>query len=67
MKFELWPLSAKLPIMELNAAQGNEMINARSGLINADGERTIRVPDSGDQFFTVKIITASSAEISDQK
>jgi predicted amidohydrolase len=52
---ELWALSVKLPILEVNAAQGNEIINAQSGLIDATGERSLRVPDSGVQFFTVKI------------
>ena len=52
---ELWALSLKIPIMEVNAAQGNEMINARSGLIGPDGERSFRVPDTGVQFFTLKI------------
>jgi hypothetical protein len=44
-----------LPILEVNAAHGNEKINAQSGLIDASGERSLRVPDSGVQFFTVKI------------
>jgi predicted amidohydrolase len=52
---ELWALSVKLPILEVNAAQGGEKINAQSGLIDANGERSLRVPDSGVQFFTVKI------------
>ena len=53
---ELWALSVKLPILEVNAAQGNEIINAQSGLIDSNGERSLRVPDSGVQFFTVKIL-----------
>ncbi len=52
---ELWALSVKLPILEVNAAQGDEKINAQSGLIDANGERSLRVPDTGVQFFTVKI------------
>ena len=48
---ELWALSVKLPILEVNAAQGNEKINAQSGLIDSNGERSLRVPDSGVQFF----------------
>ena len=52
---ELWALSVHLPILEVNTAQGNETINAQSGLINANGERTLRVPDAGLQFFTVGI------------
>ena len=53
---ELWALSVKLQILEVNAAQGNEIINAQSGLIDSNGERSLRVPDSGVQFFTVKIL-----------
>ena len=52
---ELWALSVKLPVLEVNAAQGNEKINAQSGLIDSNGERTVRVPDSGVQFFTVTV------------
>ena len=52
---ELWALSLQIPILEVNAAQGKEIINAQSGLINANGKRSIRVPDSGVQFFTAKI------------
>jgi len=52
---ELWALSLQIPILEVNAAQGKEIINAQSGLIDASGERSLRVPDSGVQFFTVKI------------
>lgn len=52
---ELWALSTKIPILEVNAAQGKEIINAQSGLIEANGERRLRVPDSGEQFFTIRI------------
>jgi predicted amidohydrolase len=52
---ELWALSMKIPILEVNAAQGNEKINAQSGLIDSNGERSLRVPDSGTQFFTATI------------
>ena len=54
---ELWALSVKLPILEVNAAQGNEKINAQSGLIDSSGERSLKVPDTGAQFFTAKIYT----------
>jgi hypothetical protein len=50
----------KLPIIEVNAAQGDEKVNAQSGLIDANGERSLRVPDSGVQFFTVKINTSGT-------
>jgi predicted amidohydrolase len=56
---ELWALSMKIPILEVNAAHGEEKINAQSGLINSDGERTLRVPDSGVQFFTAGIILSA--------
>jgi predicted amidohydrolase len=51
---ELWALSLHIPILEVNAAQ-EERINARSGLIDAQGKRTLRVPDTGTQFFMVTI------------
>ena len=57
---ELWALSVKLPIIEVNAAQWDEKVNAQSGLIDANGERSLRVPDSGVQFFTVKINTSGT-------
>jgi hypothetical protein len=56
---ELWALSTQIPLLEVNAAQGKEIINAQSGLIDANGERILRVPDSGLQFFTVRIYPAS--------
>lgn len=60
---ELWALSIKIPIIEVNAAQGQEIINARSGLIDANGERIVCVPDSGLQVFTVKINITDPGEI----
>ena len=59
---ELWALSLHIPIVEVNAAQGNETINARSGLIDANGDRALRVPDAGLQFFSVKIAPDPSDE-----
>jgi len=59
---ELWALSVKLPILEVNAAQGDDKINAQSGLIDANGERIIRVADSGVQFFTATIKTINPSE-----
>lgn len=49
---ELWALSLKIPLFEVNAAQGKAIINAQSGLIEANGKRIIMVPDSGNQFFS---------------
>jgi predicted amidohydrolase len=57
---ELWALSLELPIVEVNAAREKEVINAQSGLIDATGKRSLRVPDSGLQFFTVKIDAATA-------
>jgi predicted amidohydrolase len=51
---ELWALSLHIPIMEVNAAQ-EDRINAQSGLIDAQGIRKMRVPDTGSQFFTVTL------------
>jgi predicted amidohydrolase len=56
---ELWAFSTQIPILEVNAAHGDEKINAQSGLIDPNGERSIRIPDSGTQFFTVRIHTES--------
>jgi predicted amidohydrolase len=56
---ELWALSLQIPILEVNAAQEKEIINAQSGLIDANGERSLRVPDSGVQLFTVSINTGA--------
>jgi predicted amidohydrolase len=59
---ELWALSLHIPILEVNAAQGNETINAQSGLIDANGDRALRVPDKSLQFFSVRVITGPSGE-----
>jgi len=48
---ELWAYSLKIPIVEVNAAKGNDAINAQSGLIGVDGKRPVEVPYSGEQFF----------------
>jgi predicted amidohydrolase len=59
---ELWALSVKIPIIEVNAAQGSTKINAQSGIIEANGERSLRVPDSGVQFFTASIYVTAGDE-----
>jgi predicted amidohydrolase len=51
---ELWALSLHIPILEVNAAQ-DERINAQSGLIDAQGRRTVQVPDTGTRFFIVSV------------
>src|SRR4030042_802883 len=48
---ELWALSLKIPIMEINASCGEQPVNARSGYIDAKGERIITVPDTGEHIF----------------
>jgi len=48
---ELWALSLKIPIMEINASCGEQPVNARSGFIDAQGERIIIVPDTGENIF----------------
>lgn len=60
---ELWALSINTPIMEVNAAQGSSEINAQSGLIEANGERSLRVQDSGIQFFTARINVTAGSDI----
>ena len=64
---ELWALSTKMPILEVNAAQGKEIINAQSGLIDANGERSLRVSDSGMQFFTARIFVPFADETEKQE
>ena len=48
---ELWAYSLQIPIMEVNAAKGSKKINAVSGYVNILGERTVIVPDKGEQLF----------------
>jgi predicted amidohydrolase len=64
---ELWAFSTHIPILEVNAAQGDKIINAQSGLIDANGARSLRVPDTGEQFFTVRILTASADNTTKQE
>lgn len=52
---ELWALSLHIPIMEVNAAQGKEKINAQSGLIDVNGVRSVVVPDTGEHLFYCQI------------
>ena len=55
---ELWASALNIPIMEVNAAQGKERINARSGLIEHAGERINPVMDTGDQYFLIRVDTS---------
>jgi hypothetical protein len=54
-----------MPIFEVNAAQGNEKINAQSGLIDSGGIRNLRVADTGVQFFTSRM-SIPQAKISEK-
>jgi predicted amidohydrolase len=64
---ELWALSTQIPILEVNAAQEKEIINAQSGLIDANGERSLRVPNSGLQFFIARIYMDGAGETEKQE
>jgi len=52
---ELWALNLQIPVMEVNAAQGSEKINAQSGLIDSNGIRAVLVPDSGEHLYFCEI------------
>jgi len=58
---ELWAFSLHIPIMEVNAAQ-EERINAQSGLIDGQGKRVLRVPDTGTRYFTVALTPGSRTD-----
>jgi predicted amidohydrolase len=62
---ELWALSLKIPVIEVNASYEERPVNARSGFIDAKGERTIIVPDTGEHLFIMTLdIPVTSSEIS---
>jgi hypothetical protein len=44
-------MTLKMPIVEINAAHGDREINARSGIIGKEGERTKIVENKGEQIF----------------
>jgi predicted amidohydrolase len=49
---ELWARTLGLPIVQVNAAAPEGMpVNARSGLVAADGTRPVSAPDTGEQYF----------------
>ena len=48
---ELWAMTLKIPIVEINAAHGDEAINARSGIIDKEGSRSKIVENKGEQIF----------------
>jgi len=52
---ELWALNLQIPIMEVNAAQGVEKLNAQSGLIDSNGARSVTVPDTGEHLYFCEI------------
>lgn len=53
---ELWAKTLELPIVEVNAAHGNDEINAGSGIVNKDGKRMKAVLNKGEQLFIHDII-----------
>jgi len=52
---ELWASSLKIPILEINASCGEQPVNARSGFIDATGERIIIVSDTGEHMFVAPV------------
>lgn len=52
---ELWAKTLKIPIVEINAAHGTNEINARSGIIDPEGKRTISLESKGEQVFIYDI------------
>jgi len=48
---ELWAKALKIPIVEVNAAHGNDEINAGSGVIDENGKRIKTVMRRGEQLF----------------
>ena len=48
---ELWAMTLKMPIVEVNAAHGDSEINARSGIIDTDGKRIKTLGSKGEQMF----------------
>ena len=53
---ELWARALKLPIVQVNASPADGgPVNAASGLIGPDGERSVRVPDVGEQYFVCDV------------
>ena len=48
---ELWARTLNIPIVEVNAAHGNEEINAGSGIIGNDGAKLKSVTNRGEQLF----------------
>ena len=60
---ELWAFSNGIPIVAVNAAHGEKPINAQSGLIDANGERSVKVPLSGEQLFIAEFSLGSDSNI----
>jgi len=52
---ELWAYTNGIPILEVNAAKGERPVNAQSGLVDKNGERTLEVPLVGEQLFYAEI------------
>lgn len=59
---ELWAYTNGIPILEVNAAKGEKPVNAQSGLVDKNGERTLEVPLIGEQLFYAEIPLASTSQ-----
>jgi predicted amidohydrolase len=56
---ELWALALKIPIIEVNASGDEQPINARSGFIDAKGERIVKVQETGEHIFIIPLLSGS--------
>ena len=52
---ELWASALNIPVVEVNASKGSNPVNAQSGLVNGQGERSVKVPPIGSQFFICEL------------
>ena len=53
---ELWARALGVPIVQVNAAPADGgAVNASSGAIGPHGERYVRPPDVGEQYFTCEV------------
>lgn len=53
---ELWARSLRLPIVQVNAARpGDEPVNSRSGLVDAEGNRCLAAEARGEQYFVCDV------------
>jgi len=53
---EIWAPTLHIPILQVNAAAPDgKQVNCRSGLIDAEGNRSVTAPDAGERFFTCEV------------